>query len=43
MSKTRFYRTTTYKKDDKEYFKYIIKNKLIFKGITRKAIMELKK
>lgn len=43
ISKTGFYRTTTYKKDDKEYFKYTIKNKLIFKEITRKNIMELKK
>ena len=43
MSKTGFYRTTTYKKDDKEYFKYTVKNKLIFKEITRKDIMELKK
>lgn len=43
MSKTGFYRTTTYKKNDKEYFKYTVKNKLIFKEITRKAIIELKK
>ena len=42
MSKTGFYRTTTYKKNDKEYFKYTVKNKL-FKETTRKAIMELKK
>ena len=42
MSKTEFYRTTTYKKNDKEYFKYTVKNKL-FKETTRKAIMELKK
>ena len=27
----------------KEYFKYTVKNKLIFKEITRKAIIELKK
>ena len=42
MLKTGFYRTTTYKKNDKEYFKYTVKNKL-FKETTRKAIMELKK
>lgn len=42
MSKTGFYRTITYKKNDKEYFKYTVKNKL-FKETTRKAIMELKK
>lgn len=43
ISKTGFYRTTTYKKDDKEYFKHTVKNKLIFKEIIRKDIMELKK
>lgn len=43
MSKTGFYRTTTQYKDNKQYFKYVVKNKLIFKEITRKDIMELKK
>ena len=42
MSKTGFYRTTIHKKENKEYYKYIIKNKLIFKEITRKDIMDLK-
>lgn len=37
MSKTGFYRTTTYKKNDKEYFKYTIKNKLIFKKNNKKG------
>lgn len=43
MSKTGFYRTTIQIKDNKQYYKYVIKNKLIFKEITRKDIMELKK
>ena len=43
MSSTGFYRTTIHKKNNKKYYKYVIKNKLIFKEITRKDIMELKK
>ena len=43
MSKTGFYRTTIHKRDNRQYYKYIIKNKLIRKEITRKDIMELKK
>lgn len=43
MSLTGFYRVTIHKKKDKRYYKYVIKNKLIFKEITRKDIMELKK
>ena len=43
MSKSGFYRTTIQKRGDREYYKYIIKNRLIFKEITRKDIMDLKK
>lgn len=42
MSKTGFYRTTIHIKDGKEYYKYAIKNKLVFKEIVRKDIMNLK-
>jgi len=43
MSQTGFYRTTIHRKGDRRYYKYVIKNKLVFKEITRKDIMELKK
>ena len=43
MSKTGFYRTTIQKRYNKQYYKYIIKNQLIHKEITRKDIMDLKK
>ena len=43
MSQTGFYRTTIHRKSNKEYYKYIIKNKLIHKEITRKDIMDLKR
>lgn len=39
---TGFYRTVIHKKNNKTYYKYVIKNKLIFKEITRKDIMDLK-
>ena len=42
MSKTGFYRTIIYKKNGKQYYKYTIKNKIVFQEITRKDIMELK-
>ena len=42
MSKTGFYRTIMYKKNGKKYYKYKIKNKIVFQEITRKDIMALK-
>ena len=43
MTKTGFYRTSIQMKDDKIHYKYAIKNKLVFKEITRRDIMDLKK
>lgn len=43
MSVTGFYRTTIQRRDNKQYYKYTINNKIVFKEITRKDIMELKK
>lgn len=42
MSETGFYRTIIHKKNGKKYYRYKIKNKIIFQEITRKDIMELK-
>lgn len=39
---TGFYRTVISKRGDNKYYKYTIKNKLVFKEIIRKDIMELK-
>lgn len=43
MSNTGFYRTTIQRRDGRKYYKYIVKNQLIRKEITRKDIMDLKK
>lgn len=42
MSQTGFYRTIIYRKNGKKYYKYTIKNKIVFQEITRKDIMTLK-